>query len=362
MVRSTVRKAGILVLCHFLVLACAPSAPAPTPTKAAAASSRAAEPIKAATPTKAPAAQPSAVPTAKVEFPSKGRPITFVVPYPPGGAGDLAVRILAPFMEQGLGVPVQIVNKGGAGTQVGLTELAQSRADGYTIGQFTLPTAVSVYLDPERKAVFDRTSFQTIANYTIASIVLTVKADSRYRTAKELVDAVKANPGGLSVADTGLLTATHLATLELGREAAVRFRTVHFDGAGPAYAALLGGHVDASMSAVSSVLSAAKAGEVRILATLDKQRCDLYAEIPTMEEQGHKAYMSVYHGVLMPTGAPAGVVATLSSAVKNVLGRPEATKKMEDIGLPMHYLDSGQLGEVWADQETQVRSLLPLAR
>jgi tripartite-type tricarboxylate transporter receptor subunit TctC len=96
-------------------------------------------------------------------FPDKARTLTHIVAYPPGGGTDVTARLLAPMLEKELGIQAQVLNKPGAGGQIGFTEIARSRPDGYTIGNLILPTVITTYLDPQRKAVFSRKSFELLA-------------------------------------------------------------------------------------------------------------------------------------------------------------------------------------------------------
>ncbi|HTU00459.1 MAG TPA: tripartite tricarboxylate transporter substrate-binding protein, partial [Candidatus Sulfotelmatobacter sp.] len=127
-------------------------------------------------------------------FPDKNRPIMLVVSYPPGGGTDVTGRLLAPLLEKELGTSVQVLNKPGAGGQVGFTEISRSRPDGYTIGYMILPTVITTYLDPSRKAVFSRKSFELLALQDNDPGIIAVKANSPYKSLKDLIDAAKANP------------------------------------------------------------------------------------------------------------------------------------------------------------------------
>lgn len=103
-------------------------------------------------------------PATKVDYPARGKVIIVMAPWPGGGPADVSTRILMPEVEKSLGATIEVVNKGGAGTQVGMTELAQAKPDGYTIGQVTLPTLTTLHLNPERQPVFGRSSFQRVAD------------------------------------------------------------------------------------------------------------------------------------------------------------------------------------------------------
>ena len=129
------------------------------------------------------------------EYPVKGKTITTIVPSTAGGGTDSAARLLAPYLEKELGVPVEIVNKPGASMQIGLTEVARAKRDGYTLVWSVLPTAASIYLDPERQAAFKRDSLEPIAMYYGAPFGIVVLGSSSYKTLKDVVDAAKADPG-----------------------------------------------------------------------------------------------------------------------------------------------------------------------
>jgi tripartite-type tricarboxylate transporter receptor subunit TctC len=146
-----------------------------------------------------------------VEYPVKGNRISLIVSFSAGGPNDVAARILAPFLQNELGIPVQLINKPGAGGQVGHTAMALAKPDGYTIGYATLPLTVALCLDPDRKAVFTRKSFQTLAMQVVDPGTIYVRSDSPYKTTNDLIDAAKANPEGLKVGGTGLLSDDDLA-------------------------------------------------------------------------------------------------------------------------------------------------------
>ena len=228
MKRSLTPIVALLLMIGLLVIGCSRSAPAPAPTSAPAAPK-----APAAASTAAPAAAPTqaaAAAPAKAAFPEAGKPITFIVPFSAGGSTDIAARTLAPYLEKELGVPVNIVNKPGAGSQIGLTEMTQSKPDGYTIAYANLPGPITIYLNPDRKATFTKKDFAPIAMHLINPGAVAVKADGPYQSMKDLVDAAKANPGGIKAATTGLLSDDHLAILNVANAAGVKFAIVHFDG------------------------------------------------------------------------------------------------------------------------------------
>lgn len=167
-------------------------------------------------------------------YPDKSRTLTHIVAYPPGGGTDVTARLLAPMLEKELGVQVQVLNKPGAGGQVGFTELARSKPDGYTLGNLILPTVITTYLDPDRKAVFARKSFDLLALQDNDPGILAVKAGSPYKGLKDLVEDARKNPGKIRTTTSGILSDDHIAAMLTEQVAKVKLSIVHFDGSAPA--------------------------------------------------------------------------------------------------------------------------------
>ena len=179
---------------------------------------------------------------AAAEYPE--RPIQMIVAYNPGGGTDVAARTLAPFIEKHLGnnASITILNKPGAGGEVGFTTLAQSEPDGYTIGFINTPVLNTIPI--ERQARYTLDSFEPIGNVVYDPGVFVVLADSGIKTLDDLVAAAKDRPGELTYATTGIGSDDHLAMLKFQRLTGTELQHVPFEGSAPARAALLGGHVD----------------------------------------------------------------------------------------------------------------------
>lgn len=337
--------------------ACSPPAPPPSPTAAP----KAAEPTKSPA-VAAPTAAATAAPAAKVDFPQKGKAISIIVPYAAGGGTDLSARVVASQLEKELGTPVQVVNKAGAGGQVGMTEVAQAKPDGYTIGSSVLPAIITTYLDPERKSAFMRKDLQLLALHVADVSAVAVKADSPFKTVKDIVDAGKANPGKIKWGTTGILGNTHLNILQLQKVSGAKFAIVHFDGGNPMKTALLGGHVDVHFGSAGESLPQFKSGEMRFLGVMDKQRSPFYPDVPTLEEQGYPLYAAGTRGYVLPAGTPMEIVNILTGVMKRVMESPEHKQKMDGLGLTIRYMGPKQYGEYWADFEEQVKPLMELAK
>ncbi len=175
-------------------------------------------------------------------YPSK--PVMLMVAYPAGGSTDVGARIVASIAEKELGQAIMVLNKPGAGGQVGWTEMAKQKPDGYYIGFVNLPPLNTVILNPERKAIFNIDAFTPIINHVLDPGVIYVKPDSPYKTLKNLIDDAKKRRGEIRAGTTGILGDDHLAILMLEEATGIRFRIVHFDGDIPQMTALLGGQID----------------------------------------------------------------------------------------------------------------------
>jgi tripartite-type tricarboxylate transporter receptor subunit TctC len=350
------------LLATAMMAACT-AAPAPSPTAAPA------QPTKpAAAPTAAPAAptaapaQPTAAPKAAA-WPEKGKALTIIVPNPAGGTNDITSRLMAPYLEKELGIPVNIVNKSGAATQTGITELALSKPDGYTIGNTALPGTLTVYLDPDRKAVFSRKELQPIANHNVDAGAIGVKADSPYNSIKDLVDAAKKSPKSLKAATDGLMGSDHMATLQFQKVTGADFSLVHFEGGAPASTALAGGHVDLRVGKVGSLLSMVKGGQIKIIGVMDKQKSALVPNAETLEAQGYKGYYWYNAtGFSAPAGTPMEVVNILSNAMKKTLDIQEQKARLAELALVPMYMNPEEYGKYWSDYEEIVKPLIPIAK
>ncbi|MHB8993437.1 MAG: tripartite tricarboxylate transporter substrate binding protein [Chloroflexota bacterium] len=301
---------AVILAAGSLLAACTQAAPSPAPTTAP----KAAEPTKAPAPPTAVSAAPTAAPTRPtpapqaLAWPEKGRTITIIVPWDAGSGADVLARLLAPTLEKDLGVPIQVVPKPGGGTQVGLTELAKAKPDGYTIGMTNQTTTVLTYLDPERKAVYGRKDFAPIANVGVDVTSVAVIPDSPFKTLKDLVEAAKAKPGQVKIGDSGALSSIHFDLLRFAKAAGITVAPVHFSGGATAVTAVLGGHTDATCQGLGTMASQVKGGQVKVLGTMGEKRSRFVADVPTMEEQGFKVYAPSTRSFAAPGGTPREIV------------------------------------------------------
>lgn len=286
------------------------------------------------------------------DFPK--RSIQLIVPATAGGPTDIGARIVASIMEKDIGVSVVVVNKPGAGAQLGTHELSKSRPDGYTIGYITMPGLNTMVLDTERKATFTLDSFTLIINQVLDPGVIWVRADSPLKSLADLVAAAKKDPGKLSACTTGILSDDHLAIMMLEETSNTKFRVVHFDGASQQFTAILGGHVDVAFDNVGSVRKRAMSGEVRVLAVMDKERSKLMPDSPTTVELGFPTVKSnSTRGIAAPKGVPPAILAYLEAALKKAMETPEHMRKMAEVGLEVRIMTGKVFADYFAVQHAQ---------
>jgi tripartite-type tricarboxylate transporter receptor subunit TctC len=295
-------------------------------------------------------------------YPDKSRYVNFIVAYPPGGGTDTTARVMTPLLEKEMGIPVIVVNKGGAGGQVGFTEIARSKPDGYTFGYLILPTVVTTYLDPDRKAVFSKKSFDLLAMQDSDPGVIAVKGDSPYKTMKELMDAAKSKPGSIRACTSGIMSDDHIAAMMTQQVAGIKLAIVHFDGGGPSRTAVLGGHVEIYYGNASEIRSQVSGGVLRILSVLDKKRSRFYPDVKTAEEQGYPIFSGVFRGVAMPVGAPKEVREYLIKTLKTVITSAEFTNRMEKILYDTLYMDPEHYSTFWSDFEAGAKKWVEMSK
>nr|WP_227461437.1 tripartite tricarboxylate transporter substrate binding protein [Cupriavidus pauculus] len=270
---------------------------------------------------------------AQAAFPDK--PIRIVVPFSPGGGTDLIARAMGVAMAQDLGQPVVIDNKPGGGTIIGTDNVAKSAPDGYTLVMATFAHAVNPSLQP--KLPFDtERAFTPVMLVGRSPNVLVVRADSPYKSVRDVIAAAKARPGRISFASQGPGTSAHLAGELFKSLAGVDLNHIPYKGAGPAITDLLGGQVDMMFATASAVANLLESGKLRALGVTTAQRstsADL-ARVPTIAEAGVPGYVAEsWYGLFAPAGTPAPVVARLNAAARKAVTAEAFRKRAEAEGL-----------------------------
>jgi tripartite-type tricarboxylate transporter receptor subunit TctC len=296
------------------------------------------------------------------DFPSK--PIQLMVAYPAGGSTDVGARIVASIAEKALGQPIVVVNKGGAGGQVGWTELVRQRPDGYYIGYINLPATNTVILDPDRKAIFTEKDFSPIINQVLDPGVIWVRADSPYKTVHDLIDGAKKAPSTIRTATTGILSDDHLAIL-MTEEAApgAVFRLVHLEGGAAQLKEIMAGNIDAAFDNVGSIMTRVKSGEVRALAVMDDVRSKFLPDVPTMKELGYPTVISnSTRGIAGPKGLPEPVLNKLREVLKKAMEDPDHVGKLENQGLAIKVMVGDEYAKYFLETHAKAKKYTEWAK
>jgi tripartite-type tricarboxylate transporter receptor subunit TctC len=280
------------------------------------------------------------------DYPTK--PITIQIPYPAGGSSDVGARIVAGIAEKQIGQPIVVVNKPGAGGQVGWTELARQKPDGYYLGGINLPHLLSAALDPERKAVFKAEDIVPIISQALDPTTISVRPDSPWKNLKDLIDEAKKKPEQIAAGIVGYLQDDEIGYLQFAEAAGVKMRLVYFDGAAPAITALLGKHVDVLFCTVADNYSQWKAGRIRMLVIMDKQRTKFYPDLPTTAEVGLPTVLSAStRGIAGPKGIPAPIIKKLEQVFQNAMMTKEHMDKLENAGMPVKIMLAEEFGKYY---------------
>lgn len=288
-------------------------------------------------------------------FPEK--PVTLVVPYPPGGASDVLGRIAARHLQLQLpGSTVVVENKAGAGTALGAQAVAQAPADGHTLlissnTTWTMNPALKPKLpyDPLK-------SFESIGTLGAIPLMLVAHPAAPWQSVAELVAAAKAQPGKLNYASFGAGTSSHFAGEMFKSAAGVDLVHVPYKGSAPAMQDLIGGQVPLSFDTNVASVPQVKAGRIKALATTGARRLSALPEVPTLAESGLPGFeLSAWVAVVAPRGLPDAVRATLTKALATAVATPAMQAELVKAGLEVAY-------EPPAAYEARVNRELPAMR
>ena len=294
-------------------------------------------------------------------YPTK--PVVLQVPWPAGGSTDLGARIVAAIAEKKMGQPIVVTNRVGAGSQIGLTETARAKPDGYFLGFASLPALNTIVLDPERKALFNLKDLVFIINQVVDPGIIWAKADTPYKTLNDLLEAARKRPGEIRAATTGILGDDHLAILMFEQAAKVKFRIVHFDGGAHVFTAVLGGQVDVAFGNVGDIGSKLKGTPMRVLVVMDPQRSKFVPDASTTAELGFpKIISNSSRGIFGPVGIPDPILKKLQSVFLEAIKDPEHTDKMDKAALAVRPLVGEEYKKYVSELHERITPLMEIAR
>jgi tripartite-type tricarboxylate transporter receptor subunit TctC len=284
---------------------------------------------------------------AQEAYPS--RAVTFINPFPPGGAVDVVARPLAAVLEPILKQPAVIETKAGAAGQVGAQFAAAAKPDGYTLLMHIVSISGFAEVDKlfGRPVKFTRDDFIPIARFIADPMVLVVNDQQPHKTLKELVEDAKKRPNDLIFSSSGLYGALHLPTALFMSAAGIQMKHLPTNGGGPALTAVLGNNSQVLVSSIAAASAQMKAGKLRPLACFGGQRAPALPEVPTMKELGYNVEFYLWVGMFAPKGTPEAIVATLRDASRKAAADEKFAAAMKNLGQDVAYLDQAEFRAFW---------------
>ena len=281
------------------------------------------------------------------------KPISMIVPFPPGGVTDLVARELAKRLSDGLGQPVVVDNRAGAGGNIGTAVLAKAQPDGYTLGVMTV-SAMSIGPHIHKSLSFvpakDFTPITNIVN-TPGAVLAGIKMP--YNSLPDLVKAAKAQPGKISYASVGLGSLPHLIAEKLSFDAGIGMVHIPYKGAAPAMQDLLAGVVELSFeSSLTNTVANYNSGRLKVLATTGSKRVPILGNIPTVAESGYPGFVAQgWFGFFGPAGLPPAITKRLNEIATNMLRDKAVVEKFDNLGIQADPLTPEQFVKFLQEQD-----------
>ncbi|GLI51669.1 MULTISPECIES: tripartite tricarboxylate transporter substrate binding protein [Tepidanaerobacter] len=291
------------------------------------------------------------------DFPS--RPITWIVPWKPGGANDICARLIAPELEKILGVPVKITNTEGAGGWIGYDMLLSSDADGYTICSVSLPGMIANYLNPDANRKNTYKDFAPLVNFARDYIVVCIRPDEdRFSTFKEIYEYSKTHE--LTVAGTSGAGDDGIAIAQFNLLEGAKFVQLATTGSSESLTNLLGKHADICVMNVSEVGNPIKAGQIKVVAAAAPERVKQLPEVPTiLEETGVSIIADSSRGIITKAGVPEDALKILTDAIIEALQTPSLKEQLAAQGIEVEILQGEDYEKYMQEVEEMMAELGP---
>lgn len=270
---------------------------------------------------------------AKAQQPFPARPITMIVPLPPGSDTDIVARLIAQILTIELKQPVVVDNRAGAGGQIAMQAIAAAKADGYVVG-LTFQAAATVVPQLKRTPPYDPVrDFTSIARVASTANALIVRQDSPFRSLSDLVKAARERPEKLNYGSWGMGSGGHLAGEVMNADAGIRTQHVPYKGTVEEVRAIVAGEIDYGFVGMGLAVSQSKSGQVRLLAVLSPDRMTQFPQVPTLKESGFRFAQEGWFGLVAPAGLPSDVKTRLEDAAIKAALNPEFAQRANSLGM-----------------------------
>lgn len=275
------------------------------------------------------------------QAPYPNRPINFIIPGPPGFGVDSACRLISKEAEKFLGQPIVPINRPGGSLVIGISAIAASKPDGYTIGYAGHP---GLYVPPltEKVPYHPVKDLRQIIEFGTLDIAIIVKGDSPFKSAKDLVAYARQNPGKMIYGAAGAGTLGHISMELIAKREGVRFTFIPFKGAPETEAAVLGGHILAAATG-SINYGLLESGQTRLLFLVSDKRSDEYPNVPTLKDLGYDIPAPTVLNIAGPKGIPEDIVNKLEEAFLKAMKEPNFLKVMKELRITVSYRNSREL-------------------
>jgi len=289
------------------------------------------------------------------------RPVTLIVPFPPGGLTDAVARSVVEGMQGPLGQSVVIENVGGAGGSIGSQRVARANPDGYTLllGIWNTHVANGKLLKLDYDLVKD---FAPVAFMTDAPLLLVVHRSIPPTNLKELVDWLRTHPDKGSSGSAGIGSPPHLLDEVMRKQTQTKFTTVHYRGAGPLMQDLMGGQLQLSFVNPATATPHVRSGLVKAVGVTSAKRLQILPDVPTMAEAGFEGGMefSLWSGMFAPRGTPRPVIDAVARAVQASLADPKVRQRLESQGMEIASADKQTPEALATIQQSEIRKWWPI--
>ena len=282
-------------------------------------------------------------------FPGK-RPIEFIVLFPAGSSADVTARLLAGSVAKDLGTIIVVVNRPGGGGAVGYKYAAAQTADGHHMvwNSNSISTTHHTGMLP-----FDYRAFTPVARVQNETPLLFVRSEAQWKNLRDIVQQAQAQPGKLTIGNSGTGSHTHFSSVWLFRAAGARVIDVPFNAA-QVVPGLLGGHVDAVVQLPGALAGLLKTGTVRALVALSGARDPFLPDVPTAREQGMNLSAELWRGLAVPKGTPPHVIARLEDAIRKTVASPEFRRATEKLLVAPAFLPAADFGKMIATEDAEI--------